>query len=289
MLRIADVIDLHCHFGPDTIGGPERPASHSVSAVEAAREAAESGHRALVLKSHSFASPSLATALEDIVEGLRVFGGICTDYISGGLNVEAVDSALRLGAKIVWLPTVHSRYDVAHGKGELLGLDGPGIDVIDGEGKVLDVVREIFDLVRAHDAVLATGHVGPDEHFAVVKEFAGRGKVLVTHAGEELSGPKLTPAQCAELADLGAVIELTALSCKDVMDSRGKSPREMGQMIATIGYERCTLSSDYGWTTIVPRPAPGLQEFFESLWAEGITEDQLTTMASRTPARLLGL
>src|SRR5262249_45228060 len=151
--------DMHCHFGPDTVGGMLEPpanlgplGNHSVTGVEAAREAQASGHAALVLKSHSFASPALAQNIEDLVPGLRVFGGICTDYPSGGLTVEAVEAALFLGAKIVWLPTVHSRHDVLRRRAEGRPLcSGDGISVIDNEGKVVPVVQEIFDLVRRKD------------------------------------------------------------------------------------------------------------------------------------------
>jgi len=38
--RIPGAIDLHCHFGPDTVGGAVRPLSGALSAVQAAREAA---------------------------------------------------------------------------------------------------------------------------------------------------------------------------------------------------------------------------------------------------------
>ena len=288
-LRITNAIDLHCHFGPDTIGGTlEAGDGHSVTGLEAACEAAESGHPAVVLKSHSFASPALARNLEDMVPGLRVFGGICTDYPSGGLNVDAVEAALALGAKIVWLPTVHSHEDFLRHSVARSGFKGSGINVV-GDGAPLPVVHEIFDLVRQKGAILATGHTTAAEHYAVVKEFAARGNVLVTHAGEALAGPQLTAAQCCELADLGATIELTALSCKDVLGVAGKSPSDMAGTIRRIGPQRCTLSTDYGWTTAVPRPAAGLQEFLESLWAEGIAEKELETMVSVNPARLLGL
>jgi hypothetical protein len=110
-LRIAEIIDLHCHFGPDAIVGPVRSDDHAVTGIDAAREALASGHRAIVLKSHSFASPALAAQIAQAEPGLRVFGGICTDYPTGGLNVDAVDIALRMGARIVWLPTVHSHQD----------------------------------------------------------------------------------------------------------------------------------------------------------------------------------
>src|SRR5579864_3388074 len=110
-LRIEGAIDMHCHFGPDTIGGrtvkPIRSEGvelteirHSVTGYEAAKEAFESGHKAIVLKSHSFCSCQLAANLQQVVPGLRVFGGICTDYASGGLSVETVESAIELGARI---------------------------------------------------------------------------------------------------------------------------------------------------------------------------------------------
>jgi hypothetical protein len=110
-LRIANAIDLHCHYGPDTVGGTLDASTllHGVTALEAAREAAESGLAALVLKSHSFASPALAATLGEAIPGLRVFGGICTDFPSGGLNVAAVEAALALGAKIEHCGGRHQR------------------------------------------------------------------------------------------------------------------------------------------------------------------------------------
>jgi hypothetical protein len=279
---------MHCHFDPDTIGGSlEITTTGGVSAIEAAREAHASGHAALVLKSHSFASPALAATMTALVPGLSVFGGVCTDLPSGGLNVDAVEAALALGARIVWLPTVHSYQDVTlNGRRKS---DGGGLRVIDDDGAPLDVVREIVDLIRQTDAILATGHISADEHHAMAAAFAGDVKVLVTHAGEAVGGPHLTAAQCAELADLGATIELTALACHDLFDTRGKSPSEMAAMITAIGPARCTLSTDYGWSDTLPRPAPGLQNFLETLWNEGLSETDLATMVAGNPSRLLGL
>jgi len=132
-LRVPNVIDLHCHYGPDTAGADLAGVltGHGVTALEAAREAAASGHAAIVLKSHSFASTALATALDDAVPGIGVFGGICTDFPTGGLNVAAVEIALALGAKIVWLPAVHSWEDVSRGRRPYLTV--PGIAVIDDD------------------------------------------------------------------------------------------------------------------------------------------------------------
>ena len=288
-LRIPHAIDLHCHFGPDTIGGTlVLHGGHSVSAVEAAQEAAQSGLAAIVLKSHSFASPMVAQSIGEVVPELQVFGGVCTDYISGGLNVAGIEAALALGAKIVWLPTVHSRQDF-HKHAPRFMEEAGGIAVTGDDGKVLQEVHEIFALVRESGAVLATGHITADEHLAVVKELASLGDVLVTHAGEKLGGPQLTPAQCRELADLGAVIEVTAQLCKPMFGHPGLHPREVMELIQAIGPRRVCLSTDYGWTTALPRPAQGLQEFLEVLWSEGVSEGDLRTMVSVNPAALLGL
>ncbi len=287
-MRVENAIDLHCHFGPDTVNGAlDADIGVGVTALQAAREAAAEGHAALVLKSHSFASASLAGVLTEAVPGLRVFGGICTDFPSGGLNVAAVEVALALGARIVWLPTLHSHQDVS--RHNPAGVTGPGLRVIDDEDRLLPAVQEIFGLVRENGAILATGHISAEEHYVVVRELARRGKVLVTHAGEAIAGPKLSAAQCVELADLGATIELTALTCQSVLGGTGKSLREMGEMITAIGPDRCVLSTDYGWGQIVPKPAAGLADFLETLWRESVSEQDLVTMVSENPARLLEL
>jgi hypothetical protein len=291
VLRIENAIDMHCHFGPDSIGGSRPAGAHDAfSAVDAAREAHASGHKAIVLKSHSFASPALAANLQQLVPGLQVFGGICTDFPSGGLDPFVVSAALQMGARIVWLPTVHSHCDLCeNNKAEKFGVSQPGLRVIDETGRPTKAVQEIFDMVREKDAVLATGHISAEEHHAIVKAFGREGKVLVTHAGEHLAGPKLSPRQARDLAELGAVIELTAMSCQEVWGIEGKKPEDMVAMIREIGHEHCALSSDYGWNTALPRAATGFKDFLECLWSHGLPEADLTTMAAANPARLLGL
>jgi hypothetical protein len=289
-LRIDAAIDLHCHHGPDMVGvGTLGEASYGVTALQAATEAAKEGYAALVLKAHDFATPALAFALQQVVPGVRIFGGLTLDYQAGGLNPAAVESALKLGAKIIWLPTLASSQDYRNGIGRDLGYPAPGLSVLNAADELLPVAHEIMDLVAEHDAVLATGHTSADEHYAVARAFGRRGKLLVTHAGERTAGPGLSAAQCAELADLGATIELTALCCTAVLGREGKSLRQMIDMIDAIGPARCTLSSDYGWSDAIPHPARGLRDFLDSLWAEGVPEPDLEHMARTRPAALLGI
>ena len=152
---------------------------------------------------------------------------------------------------------------------------------------------EILDLVASYDAVLATGHTSSEEHFVVAREFARRGRVLVTHAGESV-GAQLDLQRCRELADLGATIEFSALSCTayDRPDGSQHVPKsfdDMTAMVNAVGPARCVLSSDEGFSDAVPRPVPGLSDFLDSLWNLGATEEELSLMTVENPARLLAL
>jgi hypothetical protein len=272
--------DLHCHFGPDA------HRERSVDALDAARDAAAAGHAAVVLKSHDYPTAALAAIVDKVVDGVRVFGGICCDREVGGVNPAAVDAALRVGARVVWLPTLSSYQDQLNGIGAQLGIPGPGISVIDEGGKLRSDTIDVLDLVAEHDAILATGHITWEEHLAVTREFAGRGKVLVTHALEELAGPNLSVKQCVELADLGAHIELCALTCIGALATR--APADLAAAARAVGVERCTLATDYGQQAN-ERPAAGFQTYADALVDAGLGADDVRRMACTNPTALLGL
>jgi hypothetical protein len=215
-----------------------------------------------------------------------VFGGICCDREVGGMNPAAVEVALRLGARIVWLPTLSSRQDVVNGVAAQLGIPGPGLVVTDAEDALLPETRDVLTLVAEHDAILATGHVSAAEHYAVVREFARRGRVVLTHATEDLAGPHLSAPQCRELADLGAWVELCAMTCIGAL-----ATKSVGDMLATIravGIERVTLATDFG-QKVNPRPTAGLQTYADALFAAGLTETEIRRMACANPCELLGV
>jgi hypothetical protein len=278
-------IDLHCHFGPESVIG-RVGAHHSVDAFEAARDAAELGFEAIVLKSHDFPSNQVAYAVGQVVPGVRAYGSICCDQWVGGLNPAAVETALRDGAAIVWLPTISSRQDVENGVAGMLGLPGPGLHLLDERGTLTPEVEEILALVADHDAIAATGHTSTAEHFAVARAFARRGRLVVTHAMNAGAGPNLSVAECVELAELGAHIELAAATC---MAGHGPGVAEVVKAIEAIGPARVVLATDYGWSTDLPRPAAGLHAYVDALWELGAPEADLRRMTCENPARLLRL
>lgn len=275
---VVGAIDLHCHHGPD----PHR--ARSVDAAEAVTEAEAMGLGAVVLKSHAYPTGPVALLMQKTVERLRVFGGICCDHEVGGLNPAAVEVALRTGAKIVWMPTFSSVVDRRK-----LHLEGPGIPLVDDAGRLLPAVQEILRLVRQYDAVVATGHVDLPELFAVVDGARAAGTpVVMTHALETQVGADHTLAHVQELADRGAVIEFTYLTCMPGGFAATHDPRTFAAAMMAIGPERVVMSTDFGQARS-PHPAEGMRMFIEEMLQQDVPAPALDLMARRNAARLLGL
>ena len=277
-------IDMHCHFGPEPLVEKLAKHPHAVDPIQAAQEAAAAGMRAIVLKAHEFPSTAVADLANKAVPEVTSIAGMCCDHPVGGLNPQAVDTALRAGAQVIWLPTLSSISNRPAAIEAAFGVS-QGIAVLDPDGELVPEVRDIMDLVAAHDAVLATGHITVDEHYAVARAFGGRGNLVVTHAMHASAGPGLSVDQVVELADLGAVIEFCAHTCM------GK-PSTFEQVISAVGRigpERAIVSTDYGWTDTLPHPAAGLRGYVNALWEEGVDERQLRLMAGAVPARLLNM
>jgi hypothetical protein len=275
---IQGAIDMHCHHGPD----PHR--KRSVDAEEAAREADAIGMRALVLKSHAYPTGPVAILMQKQVERLRVFGGICCDFEVGGLNPAAVEVALRTGASVVWMPTFSSIPDRRK-----LRLPGAGIALLDERSKPVSPLHEILRLVKAHDALVATGHVDLPELFALADACRELGVPLVmTHALETHVGADHTLAHAVEMADRGAVIEFTYLTCMPGGFAASHDPLTFARAMAAVGPARAIMSTDFGQDRS-PHPAVGLKLFIDEMLRCGIDAPAIDLMARRNPSRLLRL
>jgi hypothetical protein len=130
--------------------------------------------------------------------------------------------------------------------------------------------------------ILATGHVGRKEIFAIVNEAKSIGvkKVLVTHA--EFPSQSLTGEEQKDLADLGAVIE----HCFTTTYTN-KAPWETAfANIRKTGVSRTAISTDLG-QTINPPVAEGFAMFAQKLLDAGFSADEVRTMAVTIPTRLI--
>jgi Family of unknown function (DUF6282) len=253
-----------------------------VTALEAARQARAAGHAGLVLKHHEYPTTALAAVVTQVVCGIEVLGSLCCDAEVGGINVEAVRSALDNDARIIWLPT-HSARVVDPGSAAADAHGGP-VETLARDGSLSAEVREVIDAVAERGAVLATGHTPRAVHFAVVAAMAGRAPVLITHAREAHCQPDLSVEDVQALAEAGAVIEFSAITCIGRFACRPVS--DVAAAIRAAGPGRCVISTDFGQRGN-PTPVEGLQLFADALLAAGFAEQELRMMAVENPARLV--
>ena len=162
------------------------------------------------------------------------------------------------------------------------GIAPPPITVLDSHGKVSEAARRCIELIAKHNMILATGHIGRTEIFALVKAAREMGaqRVVVTHA--EFPSQNLTADEQHELAQMGAFIE----HCFTTMYTGKASWDGVLAAIRKAGPERCVLSTDLG-QTINPPVAEGFAMFAQRLLDGGFTVDQIRRMAVTNPSALV--
>jgi hypothetical protein len=268
------LVDMHIHTAPDV-----RP--RLLDDLEAAQQAAQAGLRAIVFKSHVTCTADRATIARKVVPGIQVFGSVTLNDAVGGLNPAAVEAALQLGARIVWMPTISAQnHIVKHG-----GMPS-GIDLLTPDGELQPALFDIFDLVNQHDAILATGHLSVPEIVVLVEAAAKAGvrKVVITHP--EVPWVDMSIAIQQELRDLGAFFERCYVS---TFSQGGAVPlARIASDIQQVGVASTVLTTDLG-AVGPPAPVQGMRAFISALRKEGFSEREIRVMAGETPAMLLGL
>ena len=268
------IIDSHIHTGPD-----HNPRAHTD--IEAARAAAQAGMRAIGIKSHHTLTADRAAIAESIVDGVRVFGGLTLNSAVGGLNATAVENALRMGARIIWMPT----QDAAHNR-RVKGNSG-GISVLSTDGNLRPDVFPILELIRQSEAVLATGHLAPPESARLINAAVDMGveKIVVTHP--ESGSVKMPLPMQQALSKLGVFFERCYLhTTKSV--AAPVSIAEIAAHIRSVGIASTILATDFGRADL-PNPVAGMQMYLDALLNEGFTYYDLYQMAGSTPADLFAL
>ncbi|MFC1904385.1 DUF6282 family protein [Chloroflexota bacterium] len=270
-------IDMHIHHGPDS------KSERRVDALQAALQAQEAGMRAIVLKSHDYPTTPLAYTVSQMVQGITIVGSVCLNFEVGGLNPHALEASAKLGAKVVWMPTLSSANDVRKN-----GLTGEGITIVDEEGKLLPVMNEILDIIKSYEMVMATGHVSVSEAFTLVDEARRKGlpKIVVTHPLLESVGAYLNLGEQRQMVEMGAFIEHTFYVTMPLSSSR--NPMELVEAIRAVGAEHCVLSTDFGqaWN---PAPAEGMRMMIATMLKCGLDEREMELLVKINPAKLLDL
>jgi hypothetical protein len=281
------VIDFHCHSGPDVLG-------RLINDFELVRQAKVAGMRGIVLKNHYTMTADRAQLAMQEIGGIQVYGGITLNLSVGGLNPEAVRKMVQMDGrrgKVVWLPTYDSEAAV-----KASGENRPFVAVVK-DGAPVPEMAEIFSLIAQHDLIFETGHSAADESIILVAaaKAAGINKIVVTHA-MSVPGGGATDDQLKQMADMGAIIELTwlaQLSGAQTQPANGPPQRhvtlaEYARVIQMIGAEHFLISSDMG-QMMNPPHVKAMRDFILGLKKDGLTQDQIDWVARKNPAKLLGL
>lgn len=282
------IVDTHVHTEPDVV-------PRSMSDLEIVGAADASGYRALVLKNHHVITADRAALAQRLTDRVEVLGGIALNlHATGGMNPYAVETAARLGARIVWMPTFTAENEVsgtAHEGSALLdrawgNLPRSAVRIFDKSGKPLPELLTVLDVIAKHNLTLATGHLSSTEIMRLVPEARRKGvkRVLVNHP--ELASIDLSLEHQLFLADLGGVWfeRVCALTLPPISYPLSR----LIQAVRTVGVASTVLASDLGQVQN-PHPVKGHLAFLQALADEGISMDSIEEMATHTPLMALGI
>ena len=281
-------VDVHVHSEPDLF-------PRIADDVGVARYAASLGLRAISLKCHSERTTSRAYMTMQQVPGIQVVGGIVLNRAVGGINPEAVEAALQLGARHVWMPTVDAAFHArtfgstgAYDKqaSTVARSTDTGIEVFDGDGKAIEGLFDVLDLVAQHRAILSTCHLSVPEIVKLVPAARERGveKIMITHPFFRVPGLDLETL--TSLVDQGAYAEF-GYCTSSPMWNHAPLTRQV-EAIKALGPGRCILMSD-GGQRHNPMPAECLRVFAQSVYDSGVAEDDVIKMIKDNPLDLLEL
>lgn len=264
-------IDLHLHAGPDV---RERKLTY----LEAALQAQEAGMKAILIKSHATITADIASLIQPLVKDTFVFGGLALNYPVGGLNPAAVEAALKLGAKQIWMPTLDAANQYRHEKKR------GGITIINRGGELKKEVIEILEILSKKDIILSTGHLTQRESILLAREAKKRGsqKILITHPDHFLI--QMSGEVQRQLAQEGLFFD----RCFPTPRTSPLTMEEMAKRIREVGVMTTVLTSDFGQPEN-PVPVEGLRSYIQQLIQLGFSDQEIDQMVKINPAKLLNL
>ena len=258
-VSVEGAIDTHLHAHPSVF--PRVGDDWQI-----AKAAADAGMRGIVLKSHHESTVSRAYLVSQRFPSLDVFGSVTLNSYVGGINPAVVEVALRLGGKVVWMPTI----DAAH-HAQVFGSTGTfdshsgGLQREEGihalqDGKLVAEALDVLELVAQYDAILATGHLSAEEIRVLVPQAKEQGidRIVITHPLYKAS--QLGVDLCQEMISLGAIMELEYNGISPKGTWEGQDLQGTVEFIKAVGAQNCLLVSDAG-QRFNPVPAEALRVF----------------------------
>jgi len=287
---LVGAVDLHCHSGPAAM---PRILDHH----EELLDAAAAGFRAVLYKDHFYPGMAHAILLEKLFPetNVRLFSGVALNNASGGINPHAVDHAIKLGGKIVWMPTLSAANHIAvqkSGQAKTFPktaqkmLDPTPLSAVDANGRLTDDTKKVIDLIAEANIILAGGHLHAIELHLLFEEAARRGvrKMMVNHPTYIVG---CTDADIRQLVSRGVVMEHSICMFIDGK-SKKYSADDLAHLIEVAGVDNTILSSDLGLTGS-QRPVDGFRSITQMLLDLQMPRAAIKKLISDNAAAFLGL
>lgn len=265
--------------------------------------AMEAGYAGYLVKDHYVPSAHGCLMVErHMGDGsCRALSSIALNNSVGGLNLMALDAAYNMGARMVYLPTVSSRFHIEGHKGKkflgsggmtTIDLERP-IYLLDGDGKLIPQCVEVLKYVAEKgDLALSTGHISWQESDVLIPAALELGvkNIVVNHPHFDINAPLEAVARWGKM---GAWIEKTACEFGQVVfdDDSRFNPISLWRdyLDAGVPLERIFVSTDFG-QSISPHPVEGMFKYLNLLHDRlGFDEATLSMLSKTNPAKIMSL
>lgn len=278
--------DLHIHSAPDLV-------ARDINDYMLVKELDAMHMAGAVIKHHQESTAARATLANQYYGAkAKLYGSVTLNNGVGGLNPAAVETAAKMGAKLVWMPTKDSLHEITFFQKKT---ENP-LYLLDSSGSLKQEVYDILDVIKANDLILATGHLSQQEVVALCEEARKQNiKTVLTHP--DYVGSRIPAGVQAELAALGVFVEKMWLLVEGSMPAETMaamkgmsqvSQEYVFQSIRDIGPEHIILSSD-GGVKGLPSSTRVIHDFVAALLNAGFTEREIRPMICDQPAELLGV
>lgn len=282
---LTGICDMHVHTAPDL-----RPRAYTD--FELMEAGIRVGARAIVLKSHHGTTMNRAflcnehnRILHHGDNNFTMYGSITLNDAVGGLNPVAAETAVKMGAKVIWLPTTGAaNHHRAYGK------EG-GIECLGSDGNVIPAIEAIISLAKQYDVVLGTGHISEQEIFKVVERARDMGlrKIVVTHPEFWVVGLS-HEEQLRLVKDYDVILERCYAQPLGTWEKKKyqSNLEDNLQIIKKVGYHNVMVDTDGGQVEN-PNWEIAMAEYMQYLLDHGVTQEELDYMTKQIPYALLGI
>ncbi len=283
-------LDLHLHANPDAY-------ERNQSITEVAEDARKVGMYGFAVKSHDGQSITACKVAQEMFPDVKIFGGLVLNNCVGGFNPAAVESAIKLGARIIWMPSLDSEWTVIKMtemaqklttyKRLLKERTKAGLCIFENgiEGTIVKKeVLEILKLIAEADILVDTSHLSPRESLALAKAAAKIGvkRISCSHVNNPITFPTIPDLK--ELASLGAQLTFCNVPC--LPGRAGQTYAEIAAMIREVGVANSTIITA-GGAFDNPIPVDSLRMTIAHLLRQGFTESELSQMCKTNPIKLI--